>query len=161
MIGTSKRVSRIERARPREREFLRDHDFFRLGGTFAPAFRACDSPIAIACLRLLTFLPERPLLSVPRLRSRIACLTFRPAFLPYFAMTASPLSGDYRPTSGGCERQNREWPRRAQRRRIARDVQGEAKPLAAHREPQGVARVLHRGQARMRHRAGRQRSEVA
>src|SRR5207237_1888297 len=101
------------------------HDFFLLRGTFAPALRACDRPIAIACLRLLTFLPERPLLSVPRLRSFIAILTFRPAFLPYFAMTASPSTHDYHLRSDGCERQNREWPRRAQRRRIARDVQGE------------------------------------
>jgi hypothetical protein len=60
-------------------------DFF-LGGTFAPARRACDSPIAIACLRLFTFLPDLPLFKVPRLRSCIACLTFLAAFLPYLAM---------------------------------------------------------------------------
>src|SRR5262245_18460435 len=41
-------------------------------GTFAPAFRASERPIAIACLRLVTFLPERPERNVPRLRSRIA-----------------------------------------------------------------------------------------
>jgi hypothetical protein len=41
-----------------------------------PARRACERPIAIACLRLFTFLPERPLFKVPRLRSRIAFLTF-------------------------------------------------------------------------------------
>ena len=44
-------------------------------GTFPPAFRASDRPIAIACLRLVTFLPEPPLFSVPRLRSCIAFST--------------------------------------------------------------------------------------
>jgi hypothetical protein len=49
------------------------YDFLRrLRGTFAPARRAWDRPIAIACLRLLTFFPDLPLRSVPRLRSRIA-----------------------------------------------------------------------------------------
>jgi hypothetical protein len=37
-------------------------------GTFLPLALASDNPIAIACLRLLTFLPERPLFSVPDLR---------------------------------------------------------------------------------------------
>lgn len=46
------------------------HFFFF--GTFAPRFRASDSPIAIACLRLFTFRPLPPLLSVPRLRFFIA-----------------------------------------------------------------------------------------
>jgi hypothetical protein len=61
--------------------FLRE--LLRLrGGTLAPARRAWDRPMAIACLRLLTFLPERPLRSVPRLRSCIALFTFCCAFLP-------------------------------------------------------------------------------
>src|SRR4029453_18153762 len=55
-------------------------------GTFAPERRASERPMAIACLRLVTRLPERPLFSVPRLRSRIARSTFSPAFLPYLAM---------------------------------------------------------------------------
>jgi hypothetical protein len=42
---------------------------FRLGGTRLPFWRASDNPMAIACLRLVTFLPLRPLFSVPRLRS--------------------------------------------------------------------------------------------
>src|ERR1700728_1657035 len=46
--------------------FLRALFFFR--GTCAPDRRASESPIAIACLRLLTFLPERPLRRVPRFR---------------------------------------------------------------------------------------------
>ena len=62
-------------------------DRFGFGGTFAPARRASDRPIAIACLRLLTFLPERPLSSFPSLRSFITFLTFDCAFLPYFAMS--------------------------------------------------------------------------
>ena len=44
-------------------------------GTLAPRLRASERPIAIACFRLLTFLPERPLLSVPALRFFIARLT--------------------------------------------------------------------------------------
>jgi hypothetical protein len=63
---------------------LRDEDFFR--GTFPPARRASERPIAIACLRLVTFFPDRPLLSVPRFRSCIAFSTFCDAFLPYLAI---------------------------------------------------------------------------
>ena len=60
-------------------------------GTFAPERRASDRPIAMACLRLFTFLPDRPLFSVPRLRSCIARFTLLCAFLPYFAMPRSSL----------------------------------------------------------------------
>jgi hypothetical protein len=56
--------------RPRERLV------FGFRGTFPPARRASLKPIAIACLRLVTFLPDRPERSVPRLRSRIARSTF-------------------------------------------------------------------------------------
>ncbi len=42
--------------------------------------------MAIACLRLVTFLPERPLRSVPCLRSRITFSIFFDAFLLYLAM---------------------------------------------------------------------------
>src|SRR5438270_10489718 len=45
-------------------------DFFF--GTFLPLRRASDRPMAIACLRLLTFFLLRPLRSVPFLRLRIA-----------------------------------------------------------------------------------------
>jgi len=43
--------------------FYRDFLFFEtfFFGTLAPARRASDNPIAIACLRLVTFLPDRPL----------------------------------------------------------------------------------------------------
>jgi hypothetical protein len=81
--------------------FFADVDFFAedffaavfFFGTFAPSFRACDRPIAIACFLLVTFFPERPLLSVPFFRSLIVFFTFAPAFLPYFAM-ASPLQNE-------------------------------------------------------------------
>src|SRR5688572_181324 len=62
--------------------FLRPPLRFR--GTFAPARRASDSPMAIACFRLLTFFPDPPLRSVPRFRSRITFSTFADAFLAYF-----------------------------------------------------------------------------
>ena len=62
---------------------------FFFAGTLAPALRASDRPIAIACLRLLTVLPERPLFSVPRLRSCIAFSTLLDAFSPYLAMCTS------------------------------------------------------------------------
>lgn len=73
--------------------FFRD-DFLR--GTFAPERRACDKPIAIACLRFLTFLPERPLFSFPRFRSCIAFFTFSDAFLLYLAMVISPKRRAFR-----------------------------------------------------------------
>lgn len=60
-------------------------------GTFAPSARASDRPIAIACLRLLTFLPEPPLFSVPALRFFIARPTLADAFLEYFRAIISSL----------------------------------------------------------------------
>jgi hypothetical protein len=62
---------------------------FFFAGTLPPALRASDRPIAIACLRLLTVLPERPLFSVPRLRSCIAFWTLLDAFFPYLAIFTS------------------------------------------------------------------------
>src|SRR5438445_3005045 len=59
-------------------------DFFL--GTFAPDLRASESPMAMACLRLVTFFPDRPDFSLPCFFSRIARSTFSPAFLPYFAI---------------------------------------------------------------------------
>ncbi len=49
-----------------------------LEGTFFPARRASESPMAMACLRLVTFLPE-PVFSLPRFISCISSFTFRPA----------------------------------------------------------------------------------
>jgi hypothetical protein len=63
-------------------------------GTFLPFARASDNPIAIACLRLLTFLPERPLFKVPALRFFITRSTSAEAFLEYFrAMDYLPVTG--------------------------------------------------------------------
>jgi hypothetical protein len=56
-------------------------DFFA-GGTLPPALRASDKPIAIACLRLVTFLPDLPLFSVPAFFSFIAASTLSEAFFP-------------------------------------------------------------------------------
>jgi hypothetical protein len=63
---------------------FRREDFF--AGTLAPSRRASERPIAIACFLLVTFFPERPLRSVPRLRSCIARFTFELAFRLYFAI---------------------------------------------------------------------------
>ena len=45
--------------------------------------------MAIACLRLVTFLPERPLLRVPRFLSRMTFATFRLAVV-FLAATKYP-----------------------------------------------------------------------
>ena len=49
-------------------------------GTFAPARRASDRPMAIACFLLLTFLPDLPLLSVPALPLHGSANFFRGVF---------------------------------------------------------------------------------
>ena len=56
-----------------------------LGRTLAPFFRASESPMAIACLRLLTRppFPRFPERSVPLLRRRIALSTDLLAAFPY------------------------------------------------------------------------------
>jgi len=69
-----------------------DRFFARFFGTLAPAWRASLKPMAMACLRLVTFLPEPPERSVPRFRSCIARSTFFEAFFPYFAIDALPSS---------------------------------------------------------------------
>jgi hypothetical protein len=63
-------------------------------GTFLPSALASERPIAIACFLLVTFLPERPLFSVPALRFFIARSTSADAFFEYFrAMTLLPIAG--------------------------------------------------------------------
>ena len=57
--------------------------FFFLG-TLSPLSRASESPIAIACLRLVTFFPERPLFSLPSFISCMASSTFSEEPLAYF-----------------------------------------------------------------------------
>jgi hypothetical protein len=65
------------------------------GGTLPPAARASDNPIAIACLRLVTFLPELPLFKVPAFISFMTSSTFSDAFLPYLrAMSLSLVRKD-------------------------------------------------------------------
>src|SRR5438045_8941714 len=65
------------------------HDCFeRFFGTLAPFFRASESPIAIACFLLVTFLPDLPLLSVPAFRFFMARPTFFAAPLEYFRFFA-------------------------------------------------------------------------
>jgi hypothetical protein len=71
---------------------LEDFFFEVFFGTFLPLALASDKPIAIACLRLLTLRPERPLFNVPDLRFFIARLTSFDELLEYFrAMTFSRL----------------------------------------------------------------------
>jgi hypothetical protein len=63
-------------------------------GTFLPFALASDKPIAMACLRLLTLRPERPLRKVPALRFFIARSTSADAFFEYLlAMAFLPLGG--------------------------------------------------------------------
>src|ERR1700710_709201 len=64
-------------------------------GTFLPFLRASESPMAMACLRLLAAppLPPLPRFSVPFFLRCIARLTSLPALLGYFlAILLSPLS---------------------------------------------------------------------
>lgn len=60
------------------------------GGTFSPLRRASDRPMAIACLRLLTFRPLRPLRSVPLERFFMARSTFFDAPREYFRAIGRP-----------------------------------------------------------------------
>jgi len=61
-------------------------------GTFLPSALASERPIAIACFRLLTFLPDRPLFNVPALRFFIARSTLAAEPLEYFrAMRSLPV----------------------------------------------------------------------
>jgi hypothetical protein len=63
-------------------------------GTFFPSARASERPIAIACLRLVTFLPDRPLFNVPALRFFITRSTSAEALFEYFrAMMVLPVAG--------------------------------------------------------------------
>lgn len=59
--------------------------YFRFG-TLSPSFLASDMPIAIACLRLVTFFPEVPLFSFPSANSCITLLIFFSAFASYFVI---------------------------------------------------------------------------
>jgi hypothetical protein len=83
--------------------FFLEETFFL--GTFAPARRASESPIAMACLRLVTFFPDFPLFKVPLFRSSMTFLTFACAFFPYLAIVfswAGMPSRRYRHTTRPC-----------------------------------------------------------
>jgi hypothetical protein len=60
------------------------HFFFL--GTLLPCLRASDKPIAIACFRLVTFFPLRPLFNVPAFFSFITFSTLALAPAEYFAI---------------------------------------------------------------------------
>ena len=64
--------------------FFDDPDFELdfAGGTFPPSRRASDKPMAMACLRLVTFLPD-PVFNVPRFNLCISVPTLSLAFFPY------------------------------------------------------------------------------
>lgn len=67
-----------------EEDFFDDDFFdddFGSGGTLPPSRRASDSPMAMVCLRLVTFLPE-PLRSFPRFSSCIVFSTLSCDFFP-------------------------------------------------------------------------------
>src|SRR5205814_339662 len=55
-------------------------------GTFAPLSLASESPMAIACFLLVTFLPERPDFNCPRFLSCIAFSTLSCAPFEYLAI---------------------------------------------------------------------------
>jgi hypothetical protein len=63
--------------------FFEDALPFGAGGTLPPSRRASERPMAMACLRLVTFFPE-PLFSVPRFNLCISVSTLSCALLPYF-----------------------------------------------------------------------------
>jgi hypothetical protein len=60
-------------------------------GTFLPFCRASESPMAMACLRLVTFFLLLPLRSVPRLRLRIARCTSLEELREYRRAIAAPF----------------------------------------------------------------------
>jgi hypothetical protein len=74
-----------------------------LAGTFFPAARASESPMAMACLRLFTFFLERPDRNVPVFRSCITFLTVEPTLRPYlraFFLLAMVLHPEWLPDCG-------------------------------------------------------------
>jgi hypothetical protein len=61
-------------------------------GALSPSRRASDSAMAIACLRLVTFLCEPPLRSLPSFFSCMTLRTLSCVFLPYFAIWSSSVA---------------------------------------------------------------------
>jgi len=85
--------------------FFEDDDPFGAGGTLPPSRRASERPMATACLRLVTFLPE-PLLSVPRLYLCISVSTLSDAFFPYFDAMQKPPAQKCVQAAGPCIQTN-------------------------------------------------------
>jgi hypothetical protein len=92
--------------------FLAVFFFAAFFGTFVPSALASESAMAIACLRLLTFRPERPLLRVPALRFFIARPTLADAFFEYFrAMIVLPVTRKQSSHLGKVPFRTRAWTR--------------------------------------------------
>jgi hypothetical protein len=62
-----------------------------LVGTLSPSLRASDSPIAMACFLLVTFLPLRPLFNFPCFIARISLSTLFPAAGEYLRVDFFPV----------------------------------------------------------------------
>jgi hypothetical protein len=69
-----------------ERYFSSLFDGFFFLGTLAPFLRASARPMAIACLRLVTFLPDFPMVKVPAFCLCTAFSTLSDVFLLSFAI---------------------------------------------------------------------------
>ena len=117
------------------------YDFdLRRFGTFRPFLRASERPIAIACLRLVTFFPLRPLRSVPRLRLRIARATslealreYRRAILCFLGVSGASRRGQRRRA-----RLRRAAPTRSTARGHGSRALRRATPLPTLRPPDAV-----------------------
>ena len=84
--GKLERITRPSKGVTQDLRFV-----VRFFGTFFPLLRAFERPMAIACLRLLTFppLPPRPLFAVPFLKRRISLLTSLPELREYLRFLAA------------------------------------------------------------------------
>jgi len=87
----AKQLHRAVRGAEADRASCEEAQFF-FSGTFAPALRAFDNPIATACFLLFTVLPLRPLFSLPRFIARISVATLLPAAGDIFELISSRLS---------------------------------------------------------------------
>jgi hypothetical protein len=67
----------MKRRQPTGTQSKGGYDF--LAGTFLPSLRASESPMAMACFGLVTFLPLRPDFSLPCFIACISLLTSWPA----------------------------------------------------------------------------------
>jgi low affinity Fe/Cu permease len=150
----------------RERERPPDERDARLG-TLPPSRRASESPIAIACLRLFTFLPDPPERSVPRFRSCMAFSTFWEALRPYLRakghLQVSSVQVLDRTTRVAPWLQ-RQFAERRRTRRLSGARQGDERPLSAGTSVRGsrvrVTRDIEEKEIRVRKRS-RKSSAIA